>query len=1687
MLNYHYHTKKTVQSIGIALLIILSSFAGFFAIITPVKAAEWDLIINATNYPDTNGILTIENTIPDPQDGDIIVESTGTLILRNSVLSFTNDGTHPHSLIVDGGTLILDRATITTHLNQIDSQPRLNINIQNGATVNSSNRSTLEFPGNITITGATTKVVLRDTDITAHPDVSTYFTIPTKLDLVNDGPIINIDNATFEMYDSAILNLPEYPIVGAKWADNLTLSGNANFTAVNSYISADFDNSQNTHNSIVLKDQASAYLYGCTFDDPTTPPGEVSAIAAESGNSAVLKPMANVTTEDTTDGNVSELWFEDDGKTYHVGAGESMSVGSFDTSALSTDPTSVTLVLKFSASMTYNGALSITYAIDPNPYNSLNIFPLAGDTNRGENASLFALGVDTLAEISNLKINFTHNGDSGNVQFDVMYLVVEVGPQAYIYRWADFRLADEYGVPILGSELSARFTGSLALEGKNAYYYAPVGILSDPPSYVLSYMGKNASNYLIADSNGKVLVPYLTDIINGNSTSNSLFVGRYNFAATNGSDSTTVRNAFNLYPAMNSTSTSLSMILRIEGAWAPNGSWDVSKYIVVPENIILSGGSYIHGGDIIVRPGGLLVLDNLSFSINPSESSSKIIIHNGGTLQISSSSLDSNLPVSVQVKDGGTLIIDNSSLSNYLSTDVEGAATIQISSSVISGQFSTAWDSSAVLDIEDTILVQPLVIDGYSYADILNVSAPSLDLSGHATVNLSRWIIVTILDGTGYPLPNATVSAIHPQEDTLNTSGITGDNGTVKLKALASVLSASEPERKLGNYNVSSIFTFDSTDYYSDFTMVALASYSEPLLQNNPLVGLSIPDALPDLDPPINLDPDPPLSYGSCTVNTTITNNGVVDARDVLVYFYDSDDNVTFSISEKFAEETIPLIPANSSVEINATWSVSYDAGTVRYIGIEIDPFNDIPEWNESDNSNWTRVDIIGSPDLVIGPSGIWSGENPSDPTPIVEGLPADLRAQILNEGDDDTPGSFIVYFYYDGMNLIGTDTVTEILGPDNTTIANVTWASPPAVSPVTITVTFNPGGESFMERDLENNDASTEMIINTQPDLYIDNIDCEGIIEDWDGAPSSYESTFIVLVRNSGDAPIEATVSSPVMVALYEGAEATTNTMLVHADITTTISKTSPASVELVYTLPAIDNETEDYTFWVVVNPNASQGGSDDREYESSYANNIDSYTLTVFDSRPDIAVFPEDIVLLVDGQEVENVSYADQLEIRVTVHNHGFLPAEDFSVYAGIAGKEGTITASINRSIGTSYISVNGSISPDVTSSNQTTLSYIVTVPYSGEYYIRIAIDDVEFKIDDKNRSNNNASRGFNLSYIQPQITINNPLAEAEVHAGDMLVVTGIVEYPDDTPMANMVVEVVIKTVDTDENVSDTITYVTGTSGVFSVEIDIPTDLSGRYNVVAKVGENRASVIIEVVEEGFALWIWALMIIVIAAAAIAIISLFIFRRGIGKLVECGECGALIPESARKCPKCGVEFEEDMVKCSECGAWIPSSSLECPNCHVRFGAPPEEEKDFEEKMKEQYEKTVLSKYRDLAKAELGVEYSEETFKSWWAANPAYISFEDWLAKEEEKREAATPIICKTCGTPNARGSAICHKCGSPLPVEEKAPPKQPPIGPPEEVIVEKRVIRKPIDRKIVPKKVIKKPIDEERQGGENQ
>jgi len=145
-----------------------------------------------------------------------------------------------------------------------------------------------------------------------------------------------------------------------------------------------------------------------------------------------------------------------------------------------------------------------------------------------------------------------------------------------------------------------------------------------------------------------------------------------------------------------------------------------------------------------------------------------------------------------------------------------------------------------------------------------------------------------------------------------------------------------------------------------------------------------------------------------------------------------------------------------------------------------------------------------------------------------------------------------------------------------------------------------------------------------------------------------------------------------------------------------------------------------------------------------------------------------------------------------------------------------------------------------------------------------------------------------------------------------------------------------------------------------------------------------------------GLPIWAW-LAIAGAAAVGIVLFLLFARRQAAGKLVECGECGNLIPEEATVCPKCGAEFESDLIRCSRCASTIPADSKFCPECAAQLlGKPGEAESDPEKQAYADF----TQKYRAEAKRELGDNYTEGAFWDWWKRQPTYTPFSQWSLQQ---------------------------------------------------------------------------------------
>ncbi|MEM3342416.1 MAG: hypothetical protein QW728_06950, partial [Thermoplasmata archaeon] len=186
---------------------------------------------------------------------------------------------------------------------------------------------------------------------------------------------------------------------------------------------------------------------------------------------------------------------------------------------------------------------------------------------------------------------------------------------------------------------------------------------------------------------------------------------------------------------------------------------------------------------------------------------------------------------------------------------------------------------------------------------------------------------------------------------------------------------------------------------------------------------------------------------------------------------------------------------------------------------------------------------------------------------------------------------------------------------------------------------------------------------------------------------------------------------------------------------------------------------------------------------------------------------------------------------------------------------------------------------------------------------------------------------------------LILDPPAPDYNINTGDKLIITGMVRYNTLTPCDGVTVSVSFPknpTITGSTTTSASGTFVLEVKGVpagthdFTITAQIPgTPFTTSRNARVVVSEEGTNVLLIVVI------VLAALFLIVGAAAIGI---YVYFKGQAeKYVECGECRAFIPENSKRCPNCGIEFEEEIAKCSNCEAWVPANSITCPECGAAF------------------------------------------------------------------------------------------------------------------------------------------------------
>ncbi len=1062
--------------------------------------------------------------------------------------------------------------------------------------------------------------------------------------------------------------------------------------------------------------------------------------------------------------------------------------------------------------------------------------------------------------------------------------------------------------------------------------------------------------------------------------------------------------------------------------------------------------------NVLVVNDGVLTITNTAFTeVQSSSYQLKIIVKDDATLRLmSGTSLNSNLHIDLYLMDNANLTVEGSTISSAVHIRADGNAQVYMTSSTVAGDLVTPETSYAEVVAIDTNFGQSWSsFGGHATAYVTNISIPSLNPKDSATIYHYRWVKVVVLDGTGERLPGADVSIYHPVNGAYGDDQ-TGADGSINFRVLTDIRTAgmSTFEGFLGSYFANASYTYGGQTFYGMYTMnVGVVGYSEPVTRTSMApVTISIADALPDLDPPLDLTTTTPYHYQQVTVSTEVSNIGVVAARDVDVYFYET--GVTFY------HTTIGYIAPGETVSVSTIWTASILGQ--RNISVAIDPFNRIAEFDNTNNGNYTLVSVHGIPDLYVA-----SGDVVLTPSSPIRAQSATIKAKVHNNGDvsaEDVRVSFYATDPSGGVRTLLSDTTLSYIDVNDYAEASISW-NPSMAGTYILEVVIDRLG-TITEISEANNTYSFEQKVLNFADLRVSYV----VFDPASPVSVNDDVSIEASIKNIGD--IAAT---NVLVHYYLGSSSTGT--LVDTEVISTIAAGQTVTMTGHWIASIPDGEgSQDVQITVLVNPDLPG-----RIGEVSYTNNEAVMTLAVNDQRADLT-FDDDMEITRANIEVTHASQGETVNITVTAMNIGSTSASAVKVLFYAVDEDGNPVrfATVTKDIG---------IGKEVVVNTTWLINRAM-----GNYTILITINE-DGLIEESDHINNNITKAFVIDAPNAKIDLN-PLEGSDYKPGESILVTGKVTN-ENTSEAISGVTVTAYLVKNGQMVGEPFTAKTGAKGTYTISLYVPDGASGDYQVHTSVtiGDKTTStfknVSIKGVTEGGVPWYLYLVILAVIAAAILFFSVWLYKYGLGKMVECGECGALIPEASKRCPKCGVEFEVGTAKCSECAAWIPSNSSTCPECGAKFinEAIAEEENAYLAKMREQYD-AYAETFRAEAKVAMGKKYSDAKFTEWWKKQPTFVSFESWLSKEEEKRKFSGSS-CPTCGTLNPRGATICHKCGSNLEQPKAEEPKAEELkvdaapAPAEEVKTEKapakplrRIVRRPVEKKAVPKLEDMKPVE---------
>ncbi len=1215
----------------------------------------------------------------------------------------------------------------------------------------------------------------------------------------------------------------------------------------------------------------------------------------------------------------------------------------------------------------------------------------------------------------------------------------------HFYRWLNVFVTDNLGVPASGAGIWSQFGGF-----QQTVFYPDNGNALCPGATILGYIGKSCGNFNLTGADGRALLPLFTDQINTTTAPNAASFGNFEETASVAPFTVSASVAYEPYPILTGSSNARNLTLAIAGLSLP-GTIQWSTTMPISGTVISVASSIEINGTVTITNGGV-------YMSMQSDACNRAVIKITGTgrLTLINSTIGSNCPMTLYVGNSGRL---TASAGSSLNLDATGTGILRS-------------DGSSVVTVTDSTIDSDVLAMGASVSfkrDSFTGSSIIINTAGRSDLwdaNLGSTNRIQFLSDDGnvntpdFDIRNTTFNDILTPQLTFG-----GSQWAQLTSVITNPASGADFWTGMisGNAKVSRYWWLTVNGVDGTGTVLEAANARITVSRLNPVTFAWANAPVPGVDDIYMATPS------AWPVNAPLG----------------------FIIYRASAEERFV---STSGQWMNATYRGEASA-TVGAPPITYYPDANVSSFVQGDMT----IELVFSsltPEMSIGAISVYLETNATSTFQPLN-RPLNLTAVVLNSGKIAVRNVVVSFFNtnVDGNNdgimdttkgvymssglWIGDFTV-PLLPLGQTRVAYVTWI-PSGVAETTVLVSvvvdapisdpLDPG--AFRELNERNNTNTAAITLHVWPDLTIGRADIN-VPSPIDGNPTTVDVT----VRNEGTN--DATLAS-IVIADDTGWRSAPTSFNLGRGQTTTIQITW------------VPTSAGAHTIWAAALTPTSPFPPD-RNHDFNWANNADSKPVTVA-TKPDVALNAADFPGTYPG--VRGVPFT----IPVTVHNNGDTAAVGFSISVFLDGDTSAILGH------TDDVSVAGR------SFTNTTVTVLVPTAV-GLHQLTVFADSYDTdgtpttrfgSIAESNEANNWANQSANLQPPLGNIVLNPITSPLNGFApGDTILVEGFVTDQaggDALPG----IPVLVEFLDQNGNPATNGTAVSEADGSWRTGLRIPLNaVDGTRTIRASspagssiqgatltINVRNPTTFWNAIFLGLPVWLW-LIIVVAAVVAIVAVTLYFRVYGLGKMVECGECGSFIPEDSTTCPKCGVEFEKDMAKCSNCQAWIPVEVKQCPECGVEFATGKVEMADYQEKMRMQYDE-VVAKFREESQRVLGRALTEREFQEWWRKQATFVTFEDWLREEEEMRKMGSKP-CPACGTLNSVTATVCHKCGTYL-KEEKGPPsggapqrtepsggESAGAGPSE--AVPKKVIRKPVAAPIVQKKVIKKPLGEQQGGG---